>query len=179
MELFVIIAIILLAILTIIFVIVSHIKKTERQKYYAAAGNIMREEFLNFALQNTINPEENIPEPKNGKTMLYLKSKSTGKKTQFVFDPEKRVRIGRDNNESNIFINDISVSQNHCQIYSFDNKLFLQDLNSANGTYVVRGLFKKYGIFGGNQIELKTGDKIIIGTSVFKVCLFYYDITVM
>lgn len=179
MILFIIIAIVLIAVITIIFVVVSHMKKTERQKYYAAAGNILREQFLNYSLQNTISPYSNISEPKSGKMMLYLKSKSSGKKAQFVFDPEKIVKIGRDNNESNIFINDVSVSQNHCQIYSAENRVFLQDLYSANGTLVARGPFRKYDIFQGNQIELRTGDKIIIGGAVFKVCLFYYDLAVM
>lgn len=179
MILFAILITVFIALFTIMFVVISHLKKTERQKYYAAAGNILREEFLNYALQNTINPESNISEPKSGKIMLYLKSKSTGKKTQFVFDPEKIVKIGRDNSESNIFINDISVSQKHCQIYSIENTVYLQDLNSANGTIVKSGLLKKYLIFNGNQIELRTGDKIIIGSSVFKVYLFYYDLTLM
>lgn len=179
MILFAILIIVLISVLTVVFVIVSHIKKTERQKYYAAAGNILREEFLNYALQNTISPECDVYEPKSGKTMLYLKSKSSGRKSQFVFDPEKIVKIGRDNDESNIFINDMSISQNHCQIYSADDRVYLQDLNSSNGTFVQRGLFKKYVVSEGCHIELKTDDKIIVGNCVFKVCLFYYDLAVM
>ena len=179
MTLFLILITVFVSVVMIILIIISHIKKTERQRYYAAAGNILREEFLNYALQNTISPDSSIAEPKGAKIMLYLKSKSTGKKTRFVFDPEKDVKIGRDNSESKIFINDISVSQNHCLVYSKDNRVYLQDMNSVNGTFVSRGMFKKYALFGGNQIELRTGDKIIIGSVILKVRLFYYDLTTM
>lgn len=179
MVLFIIIMLILAFVISIVFVVVTHIKKTEKQKYYAAAGNILREEFLNYALQNTISSEVNIPEPKGAKMMIYLKSKSAGKKSRFVFDPEKIVKIGRNSSESNIYINERSVSQNHCRIYSSENRVYLQDLNSANGTEVIRGAFKKYAVFGGQQIELRTGDKIKIGSVIFSVCLFYYDLTIM
>ena len=111
--------------------------------------------------------------------MIYLKSKSSGRKTQFVFDPENTVKIGRDNDQSNIFINEASVSQNHCLIYCAGDHVYLQDTGSANGTYLRRGLFKNYSIFDGNQIELRTGDVICVGSCEFKVCLFYYDLTVM
>lgn len=179
MEAFAIILIVLVFAVTIIYVIVSHIKKSERQKYYAAAGNIIREEFLNYALQNTISPDSNVSCPKSEKIMIYLKSKSSGKKARFVFDPEKTVNIGRDNSLSNIFINDISVSQNHCRVYSIGNRVFLQDMCSSNGTFVKRGFFKNYSLFDGSQIELKTKDKITVGSGVFEVCLFYYDLNTM
>lgn len=179
MVLFAVFLIIFIFVLIVIFVVISHIKKSERQKCYAAAGNLLREEFLNYALQNTICPDSDITEPKSAKMMLCLKSKSVGKKAQFVFDPEKIVRIGRDDSENNIFINEASVSQKHCQIYSNDFKVFLLDLFSVNGTVVKRRVFKKYRILDGNQIELRTGDKIVIGSAEFKVYLFYYNLTVM
>lgn len=171
-----ILLIIFISALTFVYVVFNHIKKTEKQKYYAAAGNILREEYLNYSLRNTIDGQGGTPEPKSAKMMIYLKSKSTGKKTQFVFDPEKTVKIGRDNNNSNIFINEARVSQEHCLIYASGDRVYLQDLGSANGTVVKRGAFKSYTLFDLNQIELQTGDVIQVGSSQFKVCLFYYDL---
>ena len=160
MELVIIILLVVLFVLLMILTILNHLRKSERQKYYAAAGNILREEFLNYSIQNTISPD-------------------SGRKTQFVFDPEKVIRIGRDSGESNIFINDAAVSQFHCRIYSQDDHVYLQDMRSSNGTFLKRGLLKSYGIYDGNQIELRTGDRITVGSSEFDVCLFYYDLNTM
>lgn len=179
MELAIIILLLLVFVLLIVMTVKNHLSKSERQKYYAAAGNILREEFLNYSLQNTVSPKSSISEPSASKYMLYLKSKSSGKKTQFVFDPEKEIVIGRDNARCTIYINEAEISQIHSRIYSSGGRVFLQDMNSSNGTYVKRGLLKKYELRGGNQIELRTGDKIIIGACVFNVCLFYYDLNTM
>ncbi len=179
MIVFIIIILILLFIFGIVFSIIFHVKKSERQKYYVAAGNILREEFLNYALQNTISPEHNIAEPKTAKMMIYLKSKCGGKKNRFVFDPEKPINIGRGSNNINIYINDMSVSQNHCRIYSQGNSIFLQDVDSANGTVLERGPFKRYFLSNRNQIELKSKDKIIISSNEFRVTIFYFDLATM
>ena len=179
MELLIIILLLLIFVILIVMIVRNHLRKTEMQKYYAAAGSILREEFLNYSLQNTVSPVSDISEPCTSKVMLYLKSKSSGKKSQFVFDPEKEIVIGRDSARCTIYINEAQVSHTHSRIYMLQNHVFLQDLNSSNGTYVNRGLFKKYAIFNGDQIELRTGDKILIGSCVFDVCLFYYDLNAM
>ena len=159
---------------SIVIVVCFHVKKTEKQKYYAAAGNIMREDFLNYSLRNAVDDGANNQQPRMEKMMVYLKSRGGGQKQRFVFDPEKKIMLGRDGN-SNIFINDVRVSQQHCVIYSADNVIYLQDLGSVNGTVVRRGVFKRYRLTDGSQILLKTGDIIEIGGSSFKVCLFYFD----
>ena len=134
---------------------------------------------MNYSLQNTLSTENGVDVPRAAKVMLYLKSKSSGKKAQFVFDPEKGVKFGRDINESNVFINESSVSQLHCRVFSENDHVYLQDEYSANGTYLKRGLFKQYGLYDGNIIELRTGDTLIVGSSRFKICLFYYDLNKM
>lgn len=179
MELILIILLVLLFVIFLIMTVRNHLKKSEQQKYYAAAGNILREEFLNYSLQNTISPDGKVNEPRSAKMMVYLKSKSSGKKTQFVFDPEREIKIGRDSVNSNIFINDSAVSQYHCRIYTYDDNVYLQDMNSSNGTFVKRGTLKNYSIYNGNQIALRTGDKIFVGSCMFEVCLFYYDLNTM
>lgn len=176
MELVLIILLVLLFVFLIILTVRNHIKKTAQQNYHVAAGNILREEFLNYSLQNTISPDGKMNEPRSAKMMVYLKSKSSGKKAQFVFDPERGIKFGRDSINSNIFINDPAVSQYHCRIYTYNDCVFLQDMNSSNGTFVRRGAFKNYAIYNRNQIALKTGDKIVVGSCLFEVCLFYYDL---
>ena len=162
----------------VILVIVSNMKKNERIKYLTAAGNTLREEFLNYSLQNHSGETADIRVPRTSKMMIYLKANSKGKKVQLVFDPEREVNIGRDKFSSNIYINDPTVSQKHCCIYSVDDRVFLRDLYSANGTSVKRGLHR-YHIVEGESIELNTKDTLIIGSNEFKVTLFYYDMAAM
>ena len=113
------------------------------------------------------------------KIMIYIKTLNRKQKAQFVFDPEKGVNIGRDSEKNNIFINEASVSMNHCKIFSDNMKVYICDLNSSNGTILKRGLFGNYLLEGGNSCELMSGDRVCIGSNVFKITLFYYDMVTM
>lgn len=179
MEILVIILMVLISVAVIVFGVISHMKKTEREKYYVAAENILREDFLNYSLKNPLNNDGALQPPKGQKTMIYIKSKSGGKKVQFVFDPEKRIMIGRDKFNSNIYINEAFVSQQHCCIFSVGDDIYLQDLNSENGTKLNRGLLKRYTLFDGQCIRLRSNDSIIIGFNKFKITLFYFDMALM
>lgn len=163
----------------VVSVIVSNMKKNEKIKYYTAAGNTLREDFLNYSLQNHSGETADIRVPRTGKMMIYLKANSKGKKIQLVFDPEREVNIGRDKFSSNIYINDPTVSQKHCCIYSVDDRVYLRDLYSANGTYIKRGIGKRYHIVEGGSIELADKDTIVVGSNELKVTLFFYDMTAM
>lgn len=178
-SIIIIVVVVVLIIGIAVYIFVSNKKKTEREKYYTASGNILKEEFLNYLLQNPMNTDGDQHVPNAQKTMIYIKSVNSKPKKQYVFDPEKRILIGRDKNESNIYLNEAFVSQYHCCIFSDGSKVYLSDMNSANGTILKRGLFKKYNIYNQAVIELKSGDRITIGSNTFKVILFYYDMVLM
>lgn len=166
----------IILIFSVILVIISNSKKAERMKYHIAAGNILREEYLNYSLCN--NTSTNDDKKFQGiKLMLGIKTKCGKKKHQFVFNPENKVFIGRDKHNNNIYINDTSVSKKHCCIYCKNNQVYLEDLNSANGTIIERSLFKKYIVHSNHKIILKSNDRIVIGANSFTVVLFYYDMT--
>lgn len=165
--------------LLVALIIVNNMKKSERNKYYTAAGNTLREDFLNYSLQNHTGETADIRVPRSSKMMVYIKANSKGKKIRLVFDPERGINIGRDKNLSNIYINDQTVSQKHCFIYSVNDVVYLEDMYSANGTYIKRGFSNYYHIVEGQKIELCDNDIIIIGSNQLKVTLFYYDMNTM
>lgn len=176
-----IILIILAAILlvaTIILIVVINAKRNERIKYNIAAGNTLREEYLNHSLRNDVYSESNH-KPGSIKLMIYLKTKYGKQKIRYVFNPENRILIGRDKYESNIYVNDKTVSKKHCCIYLSGGQVYLEDMNAANGTVVERGLFKNYKIVANNRIILRSRDRVIVGSSIIKVILFYYDMSTM
>ena len=167
------------AILTVVIVaVISNKKRTEYRKIYTAAGNILREDYLNYALQNHV-VDASLRRPEGSKRMICIRTVQNKKKISYVFDPEKGILIGRDAEKSNIFIDNPAISQNHCRIYSADGHIILEDLYSTNGTVVKRGRFKRYTIRDGYRMSLHSGDALLIGNSELKVLIFDYDITMM
>lgn len=170
---------ILIALAVVAFVIVSNMKKEEREKYYTAAGNIIKEDYLNYSLQNPLMLSSDVSKPNGQKMMVFLKTLNVKPKKEFVFDPEKRIFIGRNKENNNIFIDEATVSQNQCCIYSDGINVYLQDSNSANGTIVKSGLFSKQNVCQNCSIQINNNDVITIGSNKFKIILFYYDMVTM
>lgn len=69
--------------------------------------------------------------------------------------------IGRKDNNS-IVLTDPHVSGNHSRIIVRNNGLFIEDLDSTNGTYVNGTRIK-------SKMKLSNKDQIKIGTAVFKI----------
>ena len=69
--------------------------------------------------------------------------------------------IGRKDSNS-IILSDQHVSGNHAKIVVRNNGLFLEDLNSTNGTYL-------NGKKISSRVKLNNKDEIQIGTAVFKI----------
>jgi len=63
----------------------------------------------------------------------------------------------------NIYINDSEVSRRHLRIFSSDGFLYLQDLNSTNGTSL-QGIKVRPGV----MYTLKNGDEIRLGSTLFE-----------
>ena len=71
--------------------------------------------------------------------------------------------IGRGKN-NDILINDISVSTNHIKIYLDNNQIYIEDLNSTNGTYI-----DEHKLEVGSQYELNLGQTLRLGTISYKL----------
>ena len=71
------------------------------------------------------------------------------------------ISIGR-SNENDIQIHDKYVSRNHLMIWKKGNRFFLKNLGNRNGTKV-----DSHKVPSGATVEVKKGDAIVIGMSVF------------
>lgn len=58
--------------------------------------------------------------------------------------------------QSDIFLDDVTVSRNHARFTQHSGHYWLSDLNSLNGTYVNRTLID-------GEVALRTGDEVQIG----------------
>jgi hypothetical protein len=93
-----------------------------------------------------------------GPVLIVRKGPQPGEK--FYVDRE-RLTVGRDP-ESDIFLNDMTVSRTHAIIECKDNVVTVKDAGSLNGTYV-----------NGDIVEsasLKDGDAVQIGTFQMVYC---------
>jgi len=75
--------------------------------------------------------------------------------------PAEVVTIGRDP-EAHIRVNSTVVSRHHCEIHVRDQKVYLKDLGSRNGTFV-----NGEAIFG--EVKLNPGDTLHVGAMIFQL----------
>lgn len=74
MMVLVIVLTVALLILIAVVIVKLNSQKSERDKYYTAAGNIIKEEYLNYCLTNDINSDNKADAPNGQKIMIYIKT---------------------------------------------------------------------------------------------------------
>ncbi len=74
--------------------------------------------------------------------------------------------IGRDLNKSDLVLSSKSISGTHCQFHTIKNKIYVEDLNSKNGTFINNMAKLK----PHQSVNISSGDTIsLAGKAVFKV----------
>ena len=81
-------------------------------------------------------------------------------RSQSIELKDKPIYIGR-SSDNDIQIKDNTVSRRHLKVFARDNRYYLEDLDSKNGTYV-----NGEQIHSGTEIEIDEGHPIVIGMSV-------------
>lgn len=88
-----------------------------------------------------------------GHALLIVK-RGPGESHRFLIDADVTT-VGR-HPESDIFLDDITVSRHHAKFVRATGRLYLEDLGSLNGTYVNRTLLD-------GRAQLRDGDEIQVG----------------
>jgi len=66
--------------------------------------------------------------------------------------PEKAV-VGR-HPETDVFLNDITVSRKHAQFHRLGDRYWITDLGSLNGTYVNRDRIEETALESGDEVQI-------------------------
>lgn len=90
---------------------------------------------------------------------------------QYVFDVESGVRIGCNPDRNHIALLDKSVSDEHCVLFLHGQDVYVQDLHSANGTWVRHWIKKKRVVT--NHIVMD-GDRLYVGNEKLTVHRIWY-----
>jgi pSer/pThr/pTyr-binding forkhead associated (FHA) protein len=74
--------------------------------------------------------------------------------------PQGNTTVGR-HPESDIFLNDVTISRQHCRFLLGEGKLVVEDSGSTNGTYVNEARV--------DEAQLRAGDEVVVGRFHFLV----------
>ena len=165
---------ILLLVLLIFVCVKRYSSNKETMKYYEAAGQMLKEEYLNYSLKNPYLQPKHPSMQNPRKIMLYIKLAKTKEKDGFVFDPKDAVVFGRQKEKVSICVNEAAVSSQHCMVYLGGDAVLAEDMGSRNGTGLIRKR-KEYALSYGSPVVLMDKDILHIGSKYFQIRIFYYD----
>ena len=106
------------------------------------------------------------------KIFLYVEFPDTRPLVMHLFSLDDCVTIGR-SSENLICIRDQMISRMHCKIYEANGYPAIQDMGTANGVMIRRGLFRKIKLKRGQQIYLRSGDRLQMGDYKMKIQILH------
>lgn len=85
-------------------------------------------------------------------TALLVVRRGPNAGSRFLLDKE-RTSAGR-HPESDIFLDDVTVSRKHAEFFRQGNAFAVRDAGSLNGTYVNRERIDQAGLSGGDEVQI-------------------------
>ncbi len=148
------------------------VRKREPRRRHARAGDRNEDEEMLFALRPPEMPQQ--PEDSPGTELISEDDAAKGWKLTYKGDgmesdiilSEFPFMIGSDARRVNGVLRARTVSRVHARLYLDGERLFAEDFNSTNGTYVNQQLLPM-----NTPVELKEGDRIVFATEEYVVGL--------
>jgi hypothetical protein len=118
-----------------------------------AAGSDTTITFMPAELETELEEEIHIaPEELEGGRGVLIVKRGPNAGSKFFLDSDSTV-IGR-HPESDIFLDDVTVSRKHAEIRRDENGFALHDVGSLNGTYVNRERVEDASLSSGDEIQV-------------------------
>jgi pSer/pThr/pTyr-binding forkhead associated (FHA) protein len=135
-------------------------KNTETGKYCSKCGALLPDEESRSeqTIRYSLEAEEREPDMSQLREMaskgVALVVRSGGDMAGEVFTPEgESTTVGREA-DSDIFLDDITVSRNHAVVIKKEDGYFVQDHGSLNGTYVNNVRVETQKLTDGDQLQV-------------------------
>lgn len=166
------IILIALTLLEIITNLIASSKRRNKKKMTMECLQKMVEyNVLNATLNQPIVSEQALAYEYN-KLFLKVEFEDAKPYLGYLFDLSESVTVGRDR-ENKIIIRDDAVSRVHCKFYTMNGQVFVQDLNSSNGTTIRGKWFGKVKLQSQNMVSVVNGDRVVVGGYVMRVYILY------
>jgi predicted nucleic acid-binding Zn ribbon protein len=85
-------------------------------------------------------------------TALLVVRRGPNEGSRFLLDSEV-TEVGR-KPDSDIFLDDVTVSRRHAEFYRHGGKFAVRDVGSLNGTYVNRDRIEEVALNGGDEVQI-------------------------
>ena len=113
----------------------------------------------NFKPRDAASEQGSAAQPEGAPWVLrFISGKYQG--GEFPLRPNREILIGRSSDLDMVLVEDM-VSRKHAKIVTDGKVVTIQDLGSTNGTFVNGEKIR--------QVQLKDGDRILVGTSIIKL----------
>ena len=104
------------------------------------------------------------------RVMISLEDVKSGGERRYTAQLKNALIVGRKAEETDIVIQDRSISGKHCRFEMQNERLYLKDLNSTNGTYLL--VRKQKQRVGSEGAVIKNGDSILLGETELAVTIY-------
>lgn len=148
-----------------------HNQKKKKRMAEKSLHKLLEERVLVNTLKERINSEQ-ASQAEMRKIFLYVEFPDTRPLVMHLFSLDDCVTIGR-SSENLICIRDQMISRMHCKIYEANGYPAIQDMGTANGVMIRRGLFRKIKLKRGQQIYLRSGDRLQMGDYKMKIQILH------
>ena len=118
-----------------------------------AAGSDTTITFMPAELESDLDEEIHItPEELEGGRGVLIVKRGPNAGSKFFLDADSTI-IGR-HPDSDIFLDDVTVSRKHAEIRRTEGSFALHDVGSLNGTYVNRDRVEEAALSSGDEIQV-------------------------
>lgn len=88
---------------------------------------------------------------------------------KYMLPVRDKISIGK-STQNDLVLSESGVSRTHCSLIRRNSDIYIKDLNSTNGTVVVRKSQKTK--LQGQSVKIQTGDQIFLGSCSLEVKIF-------
>jgi hypothetical protein len=134
-------------------IILNKMEEDKNKNNKTDSINIQEIDLVRELSQDIIDHLKQIPKNKSG--IIIIKGPNIGEEFYLTKD---KFSIGR-SSDSDILLDDITVSRQHAIIEKHNNEFIMRDLGSLNGSYINGEII--------TESKLKNGDKLQIGKYIF------------